>query len=132
MIDPETITTIKPRETWYEMGDVIFSLIDEGTKQKTDVRLAQIAVAELELASALTLSTGVDETGHKWEVGPYIWSVRLFGANDVHQDPDEDDDLVIGESGGGDSAGFGYNWMWDKETNEVYMTEDRLARIKVG
>ena len=125
-------TEIVARDCWYDRGDYIFLLADEGTKNKSDLRAAQLRVIAEEISAMLMICEGKDETGHTYEVGPYQWTVNIYDESDIGSRMEfygaevnsEFEDLVIATCGGGDSLSFGYNWCWNRVENVVYMTED--------
>lgn len=120
------ITKIEPRGSWYDDGDYISLFADEGSKNDPTIRKAQMKVVDIEIENLKMMLSGVDRTGQEYPSGPYLWTTTLFSAQEIDKTTadDESNDLVIAVSGGGDSFGFGYNWMFDGKTNEVYMGED--------
>jgi|SRR3954463_9767331 len=134
-------THIEPRSNWYAEGDYIAMIVDEGSKNPDPIRAAQLQVAFEEQRNSMMLMSGDDKTGHEFPSGPYLWKTTLYSPEDIERiTKDEaewnglkDHQKVIGGSTGGDSFGFGYNWILDEATNEIFMTEDpKGSRVKFG
>lgn len=135
------ITNIDPRDDWYTQGDYIAMIVDEGSKNPDPIRAAQLQVAVEEQRNSTMLMAGESKDGHEFPSGPYLWKTTLFSLEDIERiTKDEaewnelkDHQKVIACSTGGDSFGFGYNWILDEKTDEIFMTEDpKGSRVKFG
>jgi hypothetical protein len=123
---PKDFTHHHPREGWYEKGDLITLYVDEGTRiEDKKLRDAQMEVFFQESKNQALVATGESP------IGPYQWVVHILAIDRIEVDP-KTHFKVIAKCGGGDSSGFGYDWLWDEERNKLVMSEDLIHSIPIG